>query len=194
MGRTARRGPRKTKYSTTVDMVKTRADLPVNPHHGQLCWVEDESRLFVYNVDKWLILTKTAELRAYARIKKELDDRLISKAEALRMDKEAVSSLRRELEATLPNEPPPEPPPEPLNLHGHTDYWIGRQYTCKYCGRPRKHRVGWIFQGNNPQGDTIFFCNVDCCNNWEATLDNMNDRRGAIAATKRKRAERGKND
>jgi hypothetical protein len=40
----------------------------------------------------------------------------------------------------------------------------------------------------------VFFCNVDCCNKWEADLDNLNNRRGAIEATKRKRAEREKHD
>jgi hypothetical protein len=209
MGKTVRRGPRKAKYSITcgkvIDMVKTRADLPVNPHHGQLCLVKDEARSFVYYENAWFILAEQGSP----------DNIMISKAEALKMDKEAdEKNMRerarqtffeeldvattdeakiRELEAVFPDATPPEPPPEAPSPQGHPAYWIERQYVCTYCGRPSKHRVGWIFQGNNPQGDTVFFCSVDCCHKWEATLDNMNNRRGAIEATKRARAEREKN-
>lgn len=196
-------GGKVSKYSQAagkvIDVVASKANLPVNPHYGQLCLVNDESRSYVYEGSEWLVLPKHVQddrlNLVVAALRLQTEGEMISKAASARMYKEANEAKIRELEGVFPAAvPSPDEAPEAPSPQGHTDYWIGRQYTCKYCGRPRKHRVGWIFQGNNPQGDTVFFCNVDCCNGWEATLDNMNNRRGAIEATRRKRAEREKHD
>ena len=41
-----------------------------------------------------------------------------------------------------------------------------------------------MFCGMTPEGEMKTFCNVDCCNAWEAVGDNTNARRAAIKAQK----------
>lgn len=198
---------RMSKYSQAVgyciDMVRSKTSLPTEAEYGQLCLVDDDKRSYVYEGNEWIILPEFVQddrvsvslVVAALRLKNE-SKKMISKESALRMEKELdEAKLRKRAQKTFfetglapTDEAPPDTAPETPGRH--MTYWIDRQYVCTYCGQPKKHRIGWVFLGNNPQGDTVFFCNVDCCNKWEADLDNMNDRRGAIKATRRKRAER----
>lgn len=73
----------------------------------------------------------------------------------------------------------PETPP------GDNDfYWRNFKTQCATCGKSREHGRGWMFCGMTPEGEMKTFCNVDCCNAWEAVGDNTNARRAAIKAQK----------
>ncbi len=91
----------------------------------------------------------------------------------------------------------PPPPPKAtdvdrkdrLGLHDFT-------YHCTHCQKKHKHSSGYMFVVMLGP-DRLYFCNVNCCDDWEKAnpelkarpAEPVTDRRGAIAATKAKNAE-----
>jgi len=82
-------------------------------------------------------------------------------------------------------DPPPAPPPKKRELGELT-------YFCEQCDKEHKHVTGYLFMAVVTK--LLYFCNVNCYDEWMEAHPNITDprwlaptdRRGAIAATKAK--------
>ncbi len=68
--------------------------------------------------------------------------------------------------------------------------WKRFTVQCAQCGTPNQLFTGYVFQAETKGGRRLTFCNIDCCEEYEKDIDKRVDRRGAIAATKRKKEAR----
>lgn len=85
--------------------------------------------------------------------------------------------------------PPPAPPAKKRELGEFT-------YHCHKCDKEHKHVTGYLFMV--VVEERVYFCNVNCYDEWMAAhpavkdprgLAPPPDRRGAVAATRAKNAE-----